>query len=429
LYGYRRRTTPFLESVAAESTVYTQARAPSNWSLPVHVSLFTGLEAHEHRVTVHDRLLPGNTVFERLESGGYDTGLFTENGFIASHDVGLKEAFQTVESVPDASPDEYDTTRLNPGPDGFYYADAFSSWLSERDGSWAACVNVTDAHRPFEPRHTFDRWGEEEARTHQRKLPVRWERAFHGGDELYWKLAGIDRLYDGGIRQADAVIDRLFDALRTENQLEETLIVICGDHGDGFGQPGRIPTEPPAVSHIVPMHETLLHVPLLVRPPGGGDGRRCHRPATLTAFPDAVESVLDGQSVSAAFARERVFATKQPVTADLRDQFEDACDDPSPFLAPSQAVYRPDTDDDSAVPKRYYWGDTAIECCVHVTGAVSRSDQITPKMVEQAFTNERPRVREPLGVGESRTWPKSSYSSVWNCLHTRSPDCVRSGVQ
>ncbi|MFC6974015.1 sulfatase-like hydrolase/transferase [Halomicroarcula sp. GCM10025709] len=198
LYGHRRPTTPFLESLAAESTVYTQARAPSNWSLPSHVSLFTGLEAHEHRVTVHDRLLPGNTVFETLAAEGYDTGLFTENGFVASHKVGLKDAFQTVETVPDSCPGGYDTTALNPGPDGFYYADSFDSWVTDRDGPWAACVNFMDAHRPFEPRAAFDRWGDDEARALQRDLPTRWEWAFHGGDRPYWQLNGLEALYDGG---------------------------------------------------------------------------------------------------------------------------------------------------------------------------------------------------------------------------------------
>lgn len=38
--------------------------------------------------------------------------------------------------------------------------------------------------------------------------------------------------------------------------------------------PGRVPNEPPAVSHILPRHEELLHVPLVVRPPGGATGER-----------------------------------------------------------------------------------------------------------------------------------------------------------
>lgn len=396
LYGYRRPTTPALESLADEATVYTQARAPSNWSLPSHVSLFTGLEAHEHRVTVHDRLLSGNTVFEELAGRGYDTGLFTENGFLATHEVGLNDAFGTVETVPERCPDAYDTATLNPGPDGFYYADAFDEWVAGRADPWAACVNLMDAHRPFEPRSAFDRWGDERAEAIQESLPTRWEWRFHGGERPNWQLAGLERLYDGGIRQVDAIVERLLCRLRDSGVLDETLVVICGDHGDGFGRPGLLPNEPPAVSHIVPMHETLLHVPLIVRPPGGTDGKRCHRPAALTAFFDvAIETVEDG-APRGGFADDRVVAAKQPVTDDLRERFEDACQDPTPYVQPSRAVYRPDPEDPRAVRKRYYWGDAAAECRVHAPGAVSDVERIDPRAVEDAFSERRPDVREPL---------------------------------
>ena len=394
LYDYRRDTTPRLRRLAEESVLYTQARSPSNWSLPSHVSIVTGLEAHEHRVTVHDRLLPGNTVFETLADRGYDTGLFTENGFVASHEVGLKDAFETVVTVPDSYPAEYDTTALNPGPDGFYYADAFDEWLSGRDGPWAACLNVMDAHRPFEPRDAFDEWGDDRARRLQRDLPARWEWAFHSGERPYWQLAGLESLYDGGIRQADAVVGRVLDRLRATGALDETLVVVCGDHGDGFGQPGLLPSEPPAVSHIVPMHERLLHVPLLVRPPGGTDGQSVDQPAALTAFPTAVEDAVDGRPVDDAFARETVYATKQPVTADLRQRFEDNCQSPGQFLEPSQAVYTSAAD--GTVLKRYYWGDEALACSLDGPGHCLWTEPTDPSSVRAAFDTTAPDIREPL---------------------------------
>src|SRR5437867_4158738 len=41
-YGYGRATSPNLDRLAAESTLYEQAYAPSSWTLPSHASLFTG---------------------------------------------------------------------------------------------------------------------------------------------------------------------------------------------------------------------------------------------------------------------------------------------------------------------------------------------------------------------------------------------------
>jgi arylsulfatase A len=396
LYGHRRDTTPFLKALAAEATLYTQARAPSNWSLPSHVSIFTGIETHAHKVTTHDRLRPGHTVFDTLSDRGYRTGLFTENGFLASHESGLCDAFETVRTVPDDCDSVYDTAELNPGPDGFYYADAFEAWRVSGTEPWAACLNLMDSHRPFEPRARFDRWGDRRAREFQSDLPTRWEWAFHGGDRPYGRLSALERLYDGGIRQADAIVERVVDRLRASDDLDDTLLVICGDHGDGFGEPGLLDGEPPAVSHIVPMHETLLRVPLLVRPPGGNDGRTCHDPAALTSFPEVTLDAIDGAPVADGFARDRVYATKQPVTATLRERFEDACADPDRFTAPSRAVYRPDDADPNAVRKRYYWGGEAVECRIRAPGDTSVVGRITPDCVDAAFDDPDPRVRAPL---------------------------------
>ena len=396
LYGHRRDTTPFLESLAAEATLYTQARAPSNWSLPSHISLFTGIEAHAHKVTTHDRLRPGHTAFDTLDDRGYRTGLFTENGFLASHESGLSRAFETVRTVPDDYDQVYDTTDLNPGPDGFYYADAFEAWRGSGTEPWAACLNLMDSHRPFEPRPRFDWWGDDRARDFQADLPTRWEWEFHGGDRPYDRLSELERLYDGGIRQADAIVERVVERLRASDDLDDTLLVICGDHGDGFGEPGVLDGEPPAVSHIVPMHETLLRVPLVVRPPGGNDGRTCHDPAGLTAFPEVVLDATDGAPVADGFARDRVRATKQPVTATLRERFENACTDPDRFVAPSRAVYLPDEADPRAVRKRYYWGDEAVECRICAPGDISVLGRTTPDRVDAAFDGSGPQVRAPL---------------------------------
>jgi arylsulfatase A len=394
VYGAPRTTTPFLEALATEARTYTQARAPSNWSLPSHVSLFTGLETHEHRVTVHDSLLPGNTVFEELAAAGYTTGVFSENGFLTGSQFGISEDFQTVIDVPDEYPDRYGAADINHGPDGFYYADRFDAWRRDTDGPWAACLNLMDAHRPYEPRDEFDQWGDERARQLQSDVGIRWEWTFHGGDRPYWQLAGLESLYKGGIRQADAILERVVEALRDDGILDETLLVVCGDHGEGFGEPGRLEDEPPAVAHIVPMHEELLHVPLLVRPPGGADGERIHDPAALTRYPAVARGWATGDPPAMGFASESVLSMKQPVTGDLRERFERNCDRIEPYIAPSRCVY---TDaDGTAVRKRHYWGDEAAESLIPRAGVVEAPDPTDRASIDAMFGEHTATVREPL---------------------------------
>ena len=60
LYGYNRLTTPNLERIAAESTLYTRCFSPADWTPPAHASLFTGLYPSGHGISGQFRFLDTN---------------------------------------------------------------------------------------------------------------------------------------------------------------------------------------------------------------------------------------------------------------------------------------------------------------------------------------------------------------------------------
>lgn len=139
------------------------------------------------------------------------------------------------------------------------------------DSVRAASCSLYDTDRettPFLSDYADDRWTTDDEHAIQSNLPVRWEFAFHSGAVPMWHLHGLEALYQGGIRQDDAIVRHLVDGLAARNCHDETLVVICGDHGEWLGEPGQLSNEPPAIGHIVPMQETLLHVPLVVSAPG-----------------------------------------------------------------------------------------------------------------------------------------------------------------
>ncbi|RXK47994.1 sulfatase [Halorientalis pallida] len=400
LYGYPRQTTPTLESLADEATVYEQARAPSNWSLPSHVSLFTGLQTSAHRVTVHDALEPGHTVWDDFADAGYDTGLFTENGFVASHPAGLDEPFDTVVTVPDG---EYPEGQR---PDGFYYADAMLDWTSERD-EWAACLNLMDAHRPYQPAQEYDHWGDRDARRLQADLPIRWEFPVHGGDVPYWHLSGLESLYDGGIRQADAVLGTVVERLRARGEYDDTLLIVCGDHGEGFGEFGRLSGQPRAAAHIVPTTESLLHVPLVVKRPRQREGRTVTDPAALTAIPQVANAAREGHRTTCA--REQVLASKQPVTGELRRRYESAVTDPGPFFRESRVVYEQTP---SGVRKTYSWGDAVGTVQVPRAGSVGQPSDRGRDRLSAAFRPVEAAGVRQVGRGEPADETKEQLAAL-----------------
>jgi arylsulfatase A-like enzyme len=72
----------------------------------------------------------------------------------------------------------------------------------------------------------------------------------------------------------------LVGELRTRGLLDDTLLVVVSDHGENLGEHGGL------LNHVLSFHQTLLHVPLLVRRPGRfAAGLRYQPPvSTLSVF-------------------------------------------------------------------------------------------------------------------------------------------------
>lgn len=390
LHGYGRETTPGLARLAddSETTVFSQARAPSNWSLPSHASLLTGVPASLHELTMERRLRADTTVFERLADAGYRTAVLSENPWLTDHPAGFAFAFETVVSQADvsASRDGSDT------PDGYDYAGALLDWVDDAEASgdpWAACLNLMDAHFPYRVREPHDEFGGPVAWAVHDSLPRRWEWDVYAGDLSPGVPGLLEPLYESAIRQADAVVEGVVSELRERGIADETLVVVTSDHGECFGAPPPTPAEPPAVEHGLGTHESLYHVPLLVRWPAGLDsvgraaerraadeqtcGERVTSLASVARFPEAVAAARRGADPVAAFRPPggHVVAHQPTLHETLRERARDTCPDPERFARSATLLYE-DRDGD-AVGKRAVFGDTAYETTVRGTARGVRS--------------------------------------------------------
>ena len=92
LYGNPRSTTPRIDEFATQGLVFDRALSAGVWTLPSHVSLFTGLDVSEHGIDrVKDRLPPeATTLAEVLAHAGYDTWAFTANPFVSASTGSLR---------------------------------------------------------------------------------------------------------------------------------------------------------------------------------------------------------------------------------------------------------------------------------------------------------------------------------------------------
>jgi arylsulfatase A-like enzyme len=78
-------------------------------------------------------------------------------------------------------------------------------------------------------------------------------------------------LYSAEVAYQDHMTGQLLDILKEADLFEDSWIIVMSDHGELFGEWGM-------VWHTASSHYQLLHVPLIVRPPGGADGRRLETP-------------------------------------------------------------------------------------------------------------------------------------------------------
>lgn len=422
LHGHGNRTTPFLEAFADDARVYEQARAPSIHSVASHASIFTGYHVPEHGVTKHESDLdPETTIWRDLAvDHGYDTALFSPN-VVVTVSSNLSDAFGTVDG-PRSDPGhrffdaglaptdveghqtngEYlrrclrSEAPLKSVVNGLYfqyydggsgdadetateYIDSFLDWSASKRTPWAACLNLMDAHYPYEPDEAFDEWGGKELQAIHDELSAPPSREI-ATDGDWWKLRAIESLYDGAIRQLDAAMEYLVSALRDRGDLDETLLVITSDHGEGFGEWSRIKPGVHVADHSWGLHETQTHVPLVVRRPSESGGEVERRLASLTEFPSVVEAAIEGEAASFTVDDHAITMTYR--LEEPEKVLPKNCPDRDQYGGPWRAVY---TQDGEAVRKHAVQGADARSLVVENAQVSYPVDDDASSVVEDVY--------------------------------------------
>lgn len=383
IYGYDRRTTPFLREYSDHATLYKQARSAGIHSIASHASMWTGESVAEHRACSHGSSVSiDKTVWSDLSDAGYQTGLFTGNVIVTVTsnlsapfnyvvtddyvDTGQK-LFEQAYYPPQSKArlgwlgnlrmcvaDEYPLKSLANSAyhlslkqknkfvknlDSRQYIEAFLKWRQKCGEPWAACINLMDTHYPYEPATEHDQWDDGTARSIQKSIKGPISEHFVSNGDLS-KLAQLGDLYDGTIHEADTHVRGLIQQLKRVDEHDNTLIVITSDHGEGFGEQSLI-TDARMVDHSWGLHEVLTHVPLVVKYPGQTKGHEIIEPVSLTAFAETVRSVANGGVEIDSFVQgDDVMASTERLRQKNKNIFETSDENPADYFGPWRAVYR-----------------------------------------------------------------------------------------
>ncbi|MBC8161512.1 MAG: sulfatase-like hydrolase/transferase [Roseiflexaceae bacterium] len=96
-YGSDQELSPQLDAFAARAARFTAARAPAQWTVPTHASMFTGVYPAQHGAVQTASMLPESlpTLAERLQVGGYHTAAFCNNPLVGVVNNGLRRGFNS----------------------------------------------------------------------------------------------------------------------------------------------------------------------------------------------------------------------------------------------------------------------------------------------------------------------------------------------
>lgn len=94
-YGYERETSPNLDALAADATLFRHGISPAQWTIPTHTSMFTGYYPAVHRTQQSFSKVPKGvpTLAELLQDAGYHTAAFCNNPLVGVVDNGLRRGF------------------------------------------------------------------------------------------------------------------------------------------------------------------------------------------------------------------------------------------------------------------------------------------------------------------------------------------------
>jgi len=249
-YGRPGDPTPNLDALARAGTRFDRAIATASVTPVSHASILSGLDNREHGVRVLAGLCGYKlkpevpTLATILRSEGWATAA-VHSAFPVSAYYGFDNGFDVFESFEgaiqksQAGTMSWPLTKLQRRSDDT--TRIVIDELARLDDPFFLWVHYWDPHDPVLLPPPED-------------IPADVPRAADG------QLVMSRELYAAEVSYLDGQIGRLFDALKSSGEWENTIVVVVADHGEGLGdhdwQYHRI------------LYQEQIRVPLLVRVPG-----------------------------------------------------------------------------------------------------------------------------------------------------------------
>ncbi len=281
-YGYDRATTPALDRFAGEGVRFANAISTSSWTLPTHLTMFTGRYQLSHGV-VQDTmslrpLVP--TLPEVFKKNGYTTAGFVSGPYLAAH-YGYARGMDTYEDISAEYAHRQEARSAIVAPE---VTEKALGWLdAHAQDRFFLFIHYFDIHYDYIPPSPYDTMFDPDYRgtidgsnfIERRDVNSRMDAR---------DLEHILALYDGEIRFTDDHVAKVLQRIDRLGLRDNTLVIIVSDHGDEFFEHGN-------KGHHRTVYSEVLRVPFLMRLPKGiGRGSVVNEQVSLV---DLMPTILD----------------------------------------------------------------------------------------------------------------------------------------
>ncbi len=256
-YGYKRMTSPNIDGIARNGGLFHRAFSQSAWTMPGIMSILTSLQPPVHGID-HRGAMPNPAVKTLLDC-------FREAGYVVPNICFLL-------SVPELS-----TIHAGP-PEEKYFSEEDDEellrWLDEnQESKFFVWYHHRGPHLPYRVREglrsmflpTFPpegmlTSGMRAVLSDAAVVPV--GTAEFGATDLPLLIG----LYDAEMKALDNFVGKLMSRLRKYDLLENTLIVITGDHGEELLDHGFVGHA--STMRAVTLYDEVIRIPLIFSLPG-----------------------------------------------------------------------------------------------------------------------------------------------------------------
>ena len=233
-YGFHLARTPNIDQLAAEGVLFEDAVSAAPITMPSHATIMTGLYPPAHGVRDNGAFSLDDgavTLAERFKSAGYETQAFV-SAIVLSSRYNLNQGFDGYDDDlwAEDAPKMFMIRDRPARKTADRFLEWYGSWRSKKERSpFMAWVHLFDPHQPHTPPG--------------------------------WAAALTPSGYDAEIAAADFALGRIFEALRQDGVLDDTVIVFTADHGESLG-------EHQEKTHAIFIYDATVRVPLIIRYPG-----------------------------------------------------------------------------------------------------------------------------------------------------------------